>query len=129
MLDFCGEHGIHPEIETIRIERSMKRTTGWSRATSATASSSTWRQARRLPPSLGVAALVPGRGPGRAPKPFDPVAFFTGATHGRGELRELMGKPKKTSAQSVGRVDKDGWLILDQKVAIEAIRSGSGGGG
>jgi len=30
-----------------------------------------------------------------------------------------MGKPKKTLAQSVGRVDKDGWLILDQKVAVE----------
>lgn len=53
------------------------------------------------------------------PKPFDPVAFFTGATEGRGELRELLGKPKKTSAQSVGRVDKDGWLVLDQKVLVE----------
>jgi hypothetical protein len=67
-----------------------------------------------------VAALVlAGAAPAQAPKPFDPVAFFTGATHGRGELRELMGKPKKTSAQSVGRVEKDGWLILDQKVAVE----------
>lgn len=67
-----------------------------------------------------MAALVlAGAAPAQAPKPFDPVAFFTGATHGRGELRELMGKPKKTSAQSVGRVEKDGWLILDQKVAVE----------
>ena len=57
--------------------------------------------------------------PAAAPKPFDPVAFFTGATHGRGELRELLGKARKTSTQSVGRVDKDGWLILDQKVAVE----------
>lgn len=82
--------------------------------------SSTWRQARRLPPSLGVAALaLAGAAPAQAPKPFDPVAFFTGTTHGRGELRELMGKPKKTSAQNVGRIDKDGWLILDQKVAVE----------
>ena len=55
----------------------------------------------------------------QAPKPFDPVAFFTGGTQGRGELRELLGKPKRTFTQSVGRVDKDGWLILDQKVAVE----------
>ena len=52
-------------------------------------------------------------------KPFDPVAFFTGTTHGRGTLNELLGKTKKTSAQSVGRVDKDGWLILDQKVDVQ----------
>lgn len=78
------------------------------------------RQARRLAPRLGVAALaLAGAAPAQTPKPFDPVAFFTGTTQGRGELRELMGKPKKTSAQSVGRVEKDGWLILDQKVAVE----------
>jgi hypothetical protein len=52
-------------------------------------------------------------------KAFDPVAFFTGATHGRGTLNELLGREKKTSAQSVGRVDQDGWLILDQKVDVE----------
>ena len=57
--------------------------------------------------------------PAAAPRPFDPVAFFTGTTHGRGELRELLGKPRKTSTHSVGRVDKDGWLYLDQKVAVE----------
>jgi hypothetical protein len=57
--------------------------------------------------------------PAAAPRPFDPVAFFTGATQGRGELRELLGKAKKTSTQSIGRVDKDGWLILDQKVEVE----------
>ena len=52
-------------------------------------------------------------------KPFDPVAFFTGSTHGRGVLNELLGKEKRTSAQSVGRVDKDGWLVLDQKVDVQ----------
>jgi hypothetical protein len=57
--------------------------------------------------------------PAQTPKPFDPVAFFTGATQGRGELREMLGKAKRTSTQSVGRVDKDGWLILDQRVAVE----------
>ncbi|HYC94115.1 MAG TPA: DUF3833 family protein [Sphingomicrobium sp.] len=66
-----------------------------------------------------AAALAASSAPAQSPKPFDPVAFFTGATLGRGELRELLGKPKKTSTQSVGRVDKDGWLVLDQKVAVE----------
>jgi len=55
----------------------------------------------------------------QGPKPFDPIAFFTGPTQGRGVLNELLGKEKKTSAQSVGRLDKDGWLILDQKVDVQ----------
>ena len=55
----------------------------------------------------------------QAPKPFDPVAFFTGPTQGRGTLKEALGKEKRTVTQSVGRVDKDGWLLLDQKVAVE----------
>ena len=68
-----------------------------------------------------VAALlfIASSAPAQAPKPFDPVDFFTGATQGRGELKEMLGKPKRTSTQSVGRVDKDGWLYLDQKVIIE----------
>ena len=69
---------------------------------------------------LAAAALViSASAPAQSPKPFDPVAFFTGATQGRGELRELMGRPKKTSTQSVGRVGNEGWLILDQRVAVE----------
>ena len=70
--------------------------------------------------AAGAAAIaLAAPAPAAAPPPFDPVAFFTGATSGRGELKELLGKPKKTSTHSVGRVDKDGWLILDQKVAVE----------
>lgn len=73
----------------------------------------------RLAWSVAGLLLLAASASAQAPKPFDPVAFFTGATQGRGELRELLGKPKKTSTQSVGRVDKDGWLILDQKVVVE----------
>lgn len=58
-------------------------------------------------------------GPAQSPKPFDPVAFFTGRTQGQGELRELVGKAKRVSVQSVGRVDRTGWLVLDQKVDVE----------
>ena len=64
-------------------------------------------------------ALAAAAAPAATPRAFDPVAFFTGTTQGRGELKELLGKPKKTSTQSVGRVDRDGWLILEQKVAVE----------
>jgi Protein of unknown function (DUF3833) len=72
------------------------------------------------PRYLTAAALVlAGAAAAQSPKPFDPVAFFTGSTHGQGTLKELLGKEKRTSAQSVGRVDKDGWLILDQKVIVE----------
>jgi Protein of unknown function (DUF3833) len=52
-------------------------------------------------------------------EPFDPVAFFTGPTRGHGELKEMLGKVKRTQTVSVGRVDKDGWLVLDQKVDVE----------
>ena len=69
---------------------------------------------------LGVVVLaMAASAPAQGPKPFDPVAFFTGATQGRGMLKEMLGKEKRTSVQSVGRVDKQGLLILDQQVAVE----------
>ena len=68
--------------------------------------------------TAGLLALAAGAS-AQAPTPFDPVAFFTGVTSGRGELKELLNKPRKTVTQSIGKVDKDGWLILDQKVAVE----------
>ena len=75
---------------------------------------------RRYPaPMIAGSLALASSASAQAPRPFDPVAFFTGATQGRGELRELLGKPKRTSTQSVGRVDKDGSLVLDQKVAVE----------
>jgi hypothetical protein len=65
--------------------------------------------------TLGLASAATPQ----APAPFDPVAFFTGATRGHGELKELIGKGKRTETVSIGRVDKDGWLVLDQKVMVE----------
>ena len=73
---------------------------------------------RSLPFVLGGLAMA-ATAPAQAPRSFDPVAFFTGRTQGQGEPRDLVGKPKRVSVQSVGRVEKDGWLILDQKVAVE----------
>lgn len=74
-----------------------------------------------LPASrFALAALaLAGAAPAQSPKPFDPVAFFTGPTRGQGALKELLGKEKPTRTVSVGHVDKDGWLILDQKVSVE----------
>lgn len=69
--------------------------------------------------ALAVALAFSVGAPAQAPKPFDPLAFFTGPTQGRGELKELVGKAKRTYVQSIGRVDKDGWLILDQTVKVE----------
>jgi hypothetical protein len=54
-----------------------------------------------------------------APDPIDPVAFFTGASHGEGRLREAFKRERRVSVDSVGHADKDGLLILDQKMAIE----------
>lgn len=31
----------------------------------------------------------------------------------------MIGKEKRTQTVSVGRVDNDGWLVLDQKVAVQ----------
>jgi hypothetical protein len=63
--------------------------------------------------------VLAGAAPAQSPKPFDPVAFFTGSTRGQGALKELLGKEKRTQTVSVGHVEKDGWLVLDQKVAVE----------
>ncbi len=54
-----------------------------------------------------------------APDPVDPVAFFTGASHGEGRLREAFKRERRVTVDSVGRAEKDGTLVLDQKLAIE----------
>jgi len=51
--------------------------------------------------------------------PLDPVTFFTGASHAEGRLREAFKRERRVSAVSVGHAEKDGTLILDQKLAIE----------
>jgi uncharacterized protein DUF3833 len=69
------------------------------------------------PSWLGAIAIVLAAG-ASAQQPFDPVAFFTGPTRGQGELKEMIGKAKRTVTVSVGHVDKDGWLVIDQKVSV-----------
>lgn len=64
-------------------------------------------------------ALTAGLSRAPAAEPFDPVIFFTGSTQGKGVLKELFGKEKRTSTESFGTAMEDGWLVLDQKVLVE----------
>jgi hypothetical protein len=53
------------------------------------------------------------------PEPFDPVAFFTGASHGEGRLKEALKRERRVTTDSVGHAEKDGLLVLNQKLKIE----------
>jgi hypothetical protein len=66
-----------------------------------------------------VIALALATNSAPAPDPIDPVTFFTGASHAEGRLREAFKRERRVSADSVGHAEKDGTLILDQKLAIE----------
>lgn len=46
---------------------------------------------------------------------LQPMAFFTGHTHGEGQLTKLFGKPISVSVDSIGRRQGD-MLILDQTI-------------
>ncbi|MDE8650256.1 DUF3833 family protein [Novosphingobium album (ex Liu et al. 2023)] len=50
---------------------------------------------------------------------FDPVAFFTGATVGKGSLKKMMSSPQDSHVSSFGAMRRDGVLVLDQTVRIE----------
>ena len=54
-----------------------------------------------------------------APDPFDPVAFFTGASHGEGRLKEALKRERRVTTDSIGHAEKDGLLVLTQKMQIE----------
>lgn len=81
-----------------------------------------------MPPiRVAIAAIAPILGgcatsvqlPAATNAHFDPIAWFTGASHGDGTLHKLFGSPVRTSVDSLGRRDGSGGLILDQ-----AIREG-----
>ena len=52
--------------------------------------------------------------PAAANARFDPVAWFTGPSHGDGTLHKLLSSPVRTSVDSIGRPDGAGGMILDQ---------------
>jgi hypothetical protein len=66
----------------------------------------------RLAPLLILALSVAS--PARAR--FDPVEFFRGHSEGRGELKILLQSPVRVDVKSEGRTEKDGTLLLIQRI-------------
>lgn len=69
---------------------------------------------------LGLAIAVSGCAtsvmlPAASGASLDPIAFFTGRTHGEGELDKLFSSPVKVTVDSIGRRQGD-TLILDQTI-------------
>lgn len=50
---------------------------------------------------------------------FDPVAFFSGKSHGEGKLKVFLQSTKTISVDSEGMVGPDGTLLLTQRVVEE----------
>ena len=50
---------------------------------------------------------------------FDPVAFFTGRSHGDGLLDQVMKGRRRVTVDSVGKLDANGALTLTQRIAME----------
>lgn len=55
--------------------------------------------------------------------PFDAVAFFSGRTTGEGVLKKIFSAPQATRVVSIGKVEPDGALVLDQTVTIEGYKT------
>ena len=74
--------------------------------------------------AVGVMALAActAAAPPEAAQPgpaFDPVAFFTGATHGDGRLDQVMKGVRTVTVDSIGRPERDGSLTLIQRIAMQ----------
>ena len=50
---------------------------------------------------------------------FDPIAFFTGTTHGDGKLDQIMKGTRTVTVDSVGTPTADGTLTLTQRIATQ----------
>lgn len=50
---------------------------------------------------------------------FDPVAFFTGSTHGEGKLDQIMKGVRTVTVDSVGRPEANGTMTLTQRIAMQ----------
>ncbi len=74
--------------------------------------------------AVGVLALTActAAAPPEASQPgpaFDPVAFFTGPTHGDGKLDQVMKDRRTVTVDSIGRPERDGSLTLIQRIAMQ----------
>ena len=50
---------------------------------------------------------------------FDPIAFFTGTSHGDGKLDQIMKGTRSVTVDSVGTPEADGSLTLTQRIATQ----------
>ena len=50
---------------------------------------------------------------------FDPVAFFTGSSHGDGKLDQIMKGIRTVTVDSVGTPEANGSLTLTQRIAMQ----------
>ena len=63
-----------------------------------------------------AAAPPEAKQPGPA---FDPVAFFTGPSHGDGKLDQIMKSVRTVTVDSVGKPEANGSLTLTQRIAMQ----------
>ena len=63
-----------------------------------------------------AAAPPEAKQPGPA---FDPVAFFTGPSHGDGKLDQIMKSVRTVTVDSVGTPEANGSLTLTQRIAMQ----------
>ena len=97
---------------------------------------------RALFAAAGAATIVAGVAglPGSAVQAqghvFVPKKFFSGVTEGTGSVKIVLHKARAIHVRSVGRVEPDGTLVLDQRVEQEGekpmqrqwrLREGAGG--
>ncbi|WP_114226862.1 MULTISPECIES: DUF3833 family protein [Sphingomonas] len=57
--------------------------------------------------------------PATATASLDPIAFFTGSSHGDGQFHEVLSSPHGVQVDSSGRRLPDGGLLLTQRIAEE----------
>ena len=71
--------------------------------------------------ALALASCAPGppQAAEEAGPAFDPIAFFTGASHGEATLAQIFKGERAVRVHSFGRRGNNGTLTLVQRIAIE----------
>lgn len=64
----------------------------------------------------GCLSSLPSAPPAAPVPKFDPIAFFSGHTHGEGALEKRLGDARKLSVEGRGTVAADSTLTLDQVI-------------
>ena len=71
----------------------------------------------------GCAPTAFARDGGPAGPHFDPIAFFTGETEGKGRLKVMFSSAKTMHVSGHGVLQGDGVLVLDQTVTTQGDRA------